>query len=95
MDGIDSKKAYLIRGSLLIAIMRVINAVLQMRGRDGIKVHVSDGNIVVAGGGLDEGGEINPVGGGLPDGYTFEEFTICDSGTPATRFIATWTSDPS
>lgn len=34
-------------------------------------------------------------GGGLPAGYTFEEFTICDSGSPATRYWPTWTSDPS
>ena len=27
-------------------------------------------------------------------GATFEEFTICDSGTPASRWIPTWTSDP-
>lgn len=33
-------------------------------------------------------------GGGLPDGYTFEEFTICDSGTPATRWWPTWTTNP-
>lgn len=26
---------------------------------------------------------------------TYEEFTICDSGTPATRWWQTWTSDPS
>lgn len=34
-------------------------------------------------------------GSGLPDGVTFEEFTICDSGSPASRWLATWTSDPS
>lgn len=28
-------------------------------------------------------------------GATFEEFTICDSGVPATRWWPTWTSDPS
>lgn len=33
-------------------------------------------------------------GGGLPPGYTFEEFTICDSGTPATRWWPTWPTNP-
>lgn len=33
--------------------------------------------------------------GSLPTGYTYEEFTICDSGTPASRWWPTWTSDPS
>lgn len=37
----------------------------------------------------------SPAATGLPDGVAFEEFTICDSGTPATRWLATWTSDPS
>jgi len=31
---------------------------------------------------------------GLPAGYTFEEFTICDSGTPATRWWPTWLTNP-
>lgn len=33
-------------------------------------------------------------GGSLPAGYTFEEFTICDSGSPDTRWWPTWTSEP-
>lgn len=32
---------------------------------------------------------------GFAPGFTYEEFTICDSGSPASRWIATWTSDPS
>lgn len=28
-------------------------------------------------------------------GGTFEEFTICESGSPATRWWPTWTADPS
>lgn len=27
-------------------------------------------------------------------GFSYEEFTICDSGAPASRWLATWTSDP-
>ena len=30
----------------------------------------------------------------IASGATFEEFTICDSGTPATRWMPTWTADP-
>lgn len=33
--------------------------------------------------------------GGLPTGYTYEEFTICVSGTPETRWWPTWLTDPS
>jgi len=33
-------------------------------------------------------------GAGLPAGYTFEEFTICDSGEPATRWWPTWLTNP-
>lgn len=73
--------------------IRAVNALLSMEGRGGIKIHVAESNVVV---------EYNPdengtdgIDGGLPDGYTFEEFTICDSGTPATRWWPTWTSDPS
>lgn len=33
-------------------------------------------------------------GAGLPPDYTFEEFTICDSGEPATRWWPTWTTNP-
>jgi hypothetical protein len=28
------------------------------------------------------------------DGFAYEEYTICSSGSPATRWFATWTSDP-
>lgn len=31
---------------------------------------------------------------GFEPGFTYEEFTICDSGSPALRWIPTWTSDP-
>jgi hypothetical protein len=34
-------------------------------------------------------------GSGLPADYTFEEFTICVSGSPETRWWPTWESDPS
>lgn len=34
-------------------------------------------------------------GEGLPEGVVWEEFTICDSGSPATRWLPTSTTDPS
>jgi hypothetical protein len=46
---------------------------------------IGDGTPVTGGGG----------GGGLPEGVVWEEFTVCDSGTPAARWIATSTTDPS
>lgn len=30
----------------------------------------------------------------IASGATFEEFTICDSGSPASRWLPTWTADP-
>lgn len=60
----------------------LVTLLRSMVGIKGAKVTHSDGKITVE-------------GGGLPAGYTFEEFTICDSGSPATRWMATWTSNPS
>lgn len=72
--------------------IRAVNALLAMEGRGGIKVHVSDANVVVEYNPTENGAD--DMGGALPSGYTFEEFTICDSGTPATRWWPTWTSNP-
>ena len=69
-----------------------VNALLAMEGRGGIKVHVSDANVVVEYNPTENGAD--DMGGALPTGYTFEEFTICDSGTPATRWWPTWTTNP-
>ena len=43
----------------------------------------------------ESGGDSDVIAGLVDTGATFEEFTICDSGTPATRWWPTWTSDPS
>jgi hypothetical protein len=40
------------------------------------------------------GGEPGDAGLGFEPGFTYEEFVICDSGVPASRWIATWTSAP-
>lgn len=50
---------------------------------DGIQFTMTENNIT-----------IKVTKEGLPAGYTFEEFTICEDGTPATRWIPTWTSNP-
>lgn len=40
---------------------------------------------------------VPPSGGGagLPEGVVWEQFTICASGSPATRWMPTSTTDPS
>lgn len=43
----------------------------------------------------ESGGDSDVIAALVATGATFEEFTICDSGTPATRWWPTWTSDPS
>ncbi|HEY1108997.1 MAG TPA: hypothetical protein VGE76_10205, partial [Opitutaceae bacterium] len=40
-------------------------------------------------------GPEGPAGPGFAEGLTYEEITLCVDGTPETRWIATWTSDPS
>lgn len=66
-------------------IAAALKPLLNMSGEGDIKVTVSGTNIVFS---------FTGSGAGLPDGYTFEEFTICDSGTPATRWWPTWTTNP-
>ena len=69
----------------------------KMRGEKGVSVTVTPGGIVVRGepATATTGTTASSSGTGLPAGYTFEQFTICDSGSPATRWWPTWTSDPS
>ena len=43
----------------------------------------------------ESGGDSDVIAALVATGATFEEFTLCDSGTPATRWWPTWTSDPS
>lgn len=71
------------------AAMDKLDGVLFFTSSDGtLNITTADGNTdFTAGPGLS-------TGGGLPAGYTFEEFTICDSGTPATRWWPTWTANP-
>jgi hypothetical protein len=67
-------------------IAAALKPLLNITGQGSVKVTVSDSNIVISSTG---GG-----GAGLPADYTFEEFTICDSGTPATRWWPTWLTNP-
>lgn len=67
------------------AAMKQLEGVLNFTSNDdSVEITTADGNTDFSASG----------GGGLPDGYTFEEFTICDSGTPATRWWPTWTTNP-
>ena len=66
------------------AAFKVLGAIANMKGTGGIVIVKSGDNWIV------DASNVT----GLPTGYTFEEFTICDSGTPATRWWPTWTSNP-
>lgn len=94
MQRLDHSKTYLVKGQTLESLINIANAVANIEGRDGILVDITDNNIVIKLGGQDQDGGLETVEG-LPAGYTFEEFTICDSGSSATRWWPTWTSDPS
>jgi len=59
--------------------LQAVRAIAAMKGTGGIEVKVSGGNIVIS--------------GGMPKGYGPEEFTICDSGSPATRKFITDSPD--
>lgn len=65
-----------------------VNAARNVKGGTGITATVTDTDVTIE-------TAAGASGKALPAGVTFEEFTICDSGTPATRWIPTWTSDPS
>ena len=70
------------------AAMVQLEGILNFTSNDQtLTINQADGNTdMSAGSGLS--------GGSLPPGYTFEEFTICDSGTPATRWWPTWPTNP-
>jgi len=59
-------------------LVRAVNALLNMEGRDGIRVTVSDTNVLIT---LD--------GGGLPEGYGPEELKICVNGEIVDRNFLT------
>jgi hypothetical protein len=96
---IDTNKAYVVDGPTFREIVRVCGAVANMAGESGIRVNVSDVRILI---GTDNGVNLfnigtvsgNSNGTGLPPNYTWTNFTICANGTPATRWWATWTSNP-
>jgi len=67
------------------AAMEILEGKTNLTSSDSsINVTEADGNTDLSASG----------GDGLPDGYTFEEFTICVDGTPETRFWPTWTTNP-
>jgi len=74
-------------GVLASKINEMIDAQKPLKAGDNIEIKESEQNILIS-------AEAGGGGVGLPAGYTFEEFTICDSGTPATRWWPTWTTNP-
>lgn len=81
------------REELIARIAELTAAVNRMRpiSTDDVEVLATDaGAVYKAGPAVEQ--IINE--GGLPAGYTFEEFTICDSGTPVTRWWPTWLTNP-
>lgn len=65
--------------------MKTLEGVTNLTSNDNsVKITTADGNTDLSASG----------GAGLPPDYTFEEFTICDSGTPATRWWPTWLTNP-
>jgi hypothetical protein len=68
-------------------INEIIDEQKPLKAGEGIDIRFAGENILISA--TSSGG-----GDSLPGGYTFEEFTICDSGTPATRWWPTWTSNP-
>lgn len=65
-----------------------LKPLLNLEARGNVEIKKSNTNMVIT-------GKAGGGGAGLPDGVVWEEFTICDSGTPATRWIPTSTTDPS
>jgi hypothetical protein len=63
-------------------INELIDAQKRIKAGINIEIKESDDNIL-----------INATDG-LPDGYTFEEFTICVDGAPETRWWPTWLTNP-
>jgi hypothetical protein len=75
-------------------LLKFANIVSNAQGKNGIRVLVTDNNMVIEndpdGGDADGSGGV-PIGGGggLPEGYGPEEFTICENGAPALRNFIT------
>jgi hypothetical protein len=65
--------------NLILRFARIVN---NAEGRDGIRVDVTDGNMIIS-------ADVLASGGGLPDGYGPEEFTVCEDGAPVTRNFIT------
>jgi hypothetical protein len=71
-------------------IIDALRPLSNIEGRNGIKVTVSDMNIVVEIPSPDENdGGGGSGGGGLPDGYGPEEWTVYDGGVVTTRNFLT------
>lgn len=82
-----SPKAFKPQADVFNLAMHQLEGVLNFTSNDKtVKFTMTDNNTDFSAG---------PNGGGGPPGGTFEEFTICDSGTPATRWWKTWLTDPS
>lgn len=64
-------------------IVEGLKPLLDISGTDGIKVTYSDNSITI---GFDDG---ESGGGGLPDGYGPEEWTVYDGGVVTTRNFLT------
>jgi len=73
------------------ALLRAAKPWTNAQGKNGISVTVSEGNATVAI--KDEVLKLK-IEETTPPDFTYEEFTICDSGVPASRWIRTWASDP-
>ncbi len=65
------------------------NPHLAIENVDGLQAALRKGGSGSGGGSADLVTLVSAAGG------TFEEFTICVSGSPATRWLPTWTADPS
>jgi hypothetical protein len=70
-------------------IIDALRPLSNIEGRNGIKVTVSDMNIVVEIPSPDENDGGGGGGGGLPDGYGPEEWTVYDGGVVTTRNFLT------
>ena len=70
-------------------LVAIVAPFQSLSGQAPIKVDIADANVVIS-----LTGGVAGASGTDADG-TYEEFTICDSGVPASRWWLTFTSDPS
>lgn len=84
--------------SKLNSCIKQVNALSNVQGRGGIKVWVGDSNFIieynpdfVGTGGIPGSGSSSS---GLPAGYTFTQFTICNSGNSNTVWWPIWPNNP-